>query len=196
MQRLADCAGVDVDLRPLNVGYSAADVVPKKIPDDDLIERTISDISNPQWRYVFALMAVYGLRDHEAYLCTLEDRDGALVAVVPDDSKTGKHVAFPVPSKWAELWLMGDRTLPKITVKANEEYGSRFAAQWRRLKAPKTPYVLPHAYAIRCHVQGVKVAIAADWMGHSPDMHLKRYHRWIADKTHREAWEQLQAKPE
>ncbi|WP_204140338.1 hypothetical protein [Halomicronema sp. CCY15110] len=195
MQRLADCAGVDVDLRPLNVGYSAADVVPKKIPDDDLIERTISDISNPQWRYVFALMAVW-LRDHEAYLCTLEDRDGALVAVVPDDSKTGKHVAFPVPSKWAELWLMGDRTLPKITVKANEEYGSRFAAQWRRLKAPKTPYVLPHAYAIRCHVQGVKVAIAADWMGHSPDMHLKRYHRWIADKTHREAWEQLQAKPE
>ncbi|MEM9769273.1 MAG: hypothetical protein AAF892_15535 [Cyanobacteria bacterium P01_D01_bin.71] len=64
-----------------------------------------------------------------------------------------------------------------------------------RLRTPETPYVLRHAYAVRCHVAGVKVAIAAAWMGHSPGMHQKRYQRWIADKTHREAWQRLQAKP-
>ncbi|MEM1281602.1 MAG: hypothetical protein AAGG53_16620 [Cyanobacteria bacterium P01_H01_bin.152] len=194
LQRLANYAGVDVDLSPFKVGYSPADVVPKEIPDDDTIRRTVSNISNPQWRYVFALMAVYGLRDHEAFLCHLENREGAWVAVVPDRTKTGQHVAYPHPADWVELWLMGNRNVPIITAKVNADYGASAAEYWRRIKAPGTPYSLRHAYAIRCHSAGVKVAIAASWMGHNPEMHLKTYQRWISETVHREAWQQLQDK--
>ena len=141
-------------------------------------------------------MAVYGLRDHEAFLCNLEERNGVLVAVVPDHTKTGKHIAYPHPAKWVELWLVDECEVPSVKAKANSDYGASTAEYWRRIKAPSTPYSLRHAYAIRCHAEGVRVAIAASWMGHSPEMHLKTYQRWISETIHREAWQQLQPKSE
>lgn len=192
LQQLADFAKIDVDLRHYKVGYSSADVVPKTIPSDLEIETIIAGIPNRQWRYVFALMATYGLRDHEAFLCTLENRDSLLVANVPDETKTGFHLAYPHPAEWVDRWLMGERTLPNVTVKANQDYGARASSYWRRLKTPDSPYSLRHAYAIRCHAAGVQVAIAASWMGHSPAMHLKTYQRWISETAHRQAWYQLQ----
>ncbi len=139
-------------------------------------------------------MAAYGLRDHEAFLCTLEDRDGVMVAVIPNDSKTGHHVAYPHPAHWVDLWLQGTLTRPRMEVRANEEYGSAAATYWRDRKLPATPYALRHGYAIRCHAAGVQVAIAAAWMGHSPSMHLKRYQKWISEIVHRQTWQDLQAK--
>lgn len=192
LQRLADFAGIEVDLSLYKAGYSSADVGRRKIPSDDDIEVTIDGIRNPSWRYVFALMATYGLRNHEAMLCTLEDLDGVLVANVPPNTKTGAHVAYPNPARWVERWLMGDRKLPKVKVRANEEYGKRISDRWRQTKAPGKPYDLRHAYAIRCHADGVQVAIAASWMGHSPQMHMSTYQRWISSQRSRQAWDKLQ----
>lgn len=192
LQRLADFANIDVDLRHYKMGYSPADVVPKAIPSDLEIETIIDGIKNPQWRYVFALMATYGLRDHEAFLCTLENRDNLLVANVPDETKTGFHLAYPHQAQWVDRWLMKDRTLPNVKIKANQDYGARASSYWRQLKIPDSPYSLRHAYAIRCHAAGVQVAIAASWMGHSPEMHLKTYQRWISEAAHRKAWHQIQ----
>ncbi len=31
-------------------------------------------------------------------------------------------------------------------------------------------------------------------LGHSPDMHLKTYQKWISEKVHRQAWKELQSK--
>ncbi|MDA0265475.1 MAG: hypothetical protein O2890_09275 [Cyanobacteria bacterium] len=194
LQRLAKFAGVDVDLAPFRTGYNPSAVAPKTIPTDAEIEAAIASIDNPQWRNVFALMATYGLRNHEAFLCTLENRDGVTVAIIPDETKTGQHIAYPYPAHWVDLWLQGTLTRPKLTVRANEEYGGRAASAWRERHLPGTPYALRHAYAIRCHVAGVKVAIAAAWMGHSPDMHLKTYQKWISEKVHRQAWKELQSK--
>ena len=98
LQQFANFAGIEIDLKPFKTGYSLADVAPKDPLNDVEIEKTISSISNPNWRYVFALMAVYGLRDHEAFLCKLECRGDAVVAIIPDDTKTGYHVAYPHPS--------------------------------------------------------------------------------------------------
>ena len=193
LQQLAKFADVDVDLRPYKVGYSLADVTPKTIPNDEQIQDIIENIKNPKWRYLFSLMAVYGLRNHEAFLCTLEDRDGVLIANIPDDTKTGFHLAYPHPVKWVDRWLMSDRILPKFKVRDNSDYGKKASRYWKRhTDAPDTPYSLRHAYAIRCHTAGVQVAIAASWMGHSPTMHLKTYQRWISETAHRKAWQQLQ----
>ena len=192
LQQLADFAKIEVNLHHYKVGYSPADVLPRDIPSDLEIETIIDSIKNPQWRYVFALMATYGLRDLEAFLCTVENRDNLLVASIPDETKTGFHLAYPHQARWVDRWLVGNQTLPNITVKANQDYGARASDYWRRLKAPDSPYSLRHAYAIRCHAAGVQVAIAASWMGHSPAMHLKTYQRWISEAAHRKAWHQLQ----
>mgnify|MGYP001799590597 CR=1 FL=1 len=192
LQQLADFANIDVNLRHYRVGYSPADVTPKKIPSDDQIQEIIDQIKNPQWRYIFALMAIYGLRDHEAFLCTVENKDSVWVAHIPDDTKTGFHVAYPHPATWVDRWLMGDRILPNVTVKENQDYGAKASHYWRRIQALGSPYSLRHAYAIRCHTAGVQIAIAAQWMGHTPTMHLKTYQRWISEKAHRQAWQKLQ----
>ena len=194
LQRLATFAGVDVDLSPYLTGYNASAVNPRAIPTDDDIERAITSIANSQWRTIFALMATYGLRDHEAFLCTLETRDGVTVAIIPDETKTGHHIAYPHPSRWVTLWLQVPLNRPSVTVRANEEYGARAASHWRRRRLPGTPYGLRHAYAIRCHAAGVVVAIAAAWMGHTKEVHLRTYQRWIPESIHRQAWRELQAK--
>ena len=190
LQRLANFAGIDVDLKHYKAGYGLSDVKHKDIPSDLKIQNTIDSIP-PPWQFVFALMAIYGLRDHEAFHCTLEDRDGLLVANIPDNTKTGSRTAYPHPAEWIERWLNCDRKPPKIKACANEQYGYYAANQWKQRKAPGTPYSLRHAYAIRCHAAGVPVAFAANWMGHSPDMHLKIYQRWIFDAVSRAECEKL-----
>ena len=192
LQRLANFAGVDVDLSPYRTGYNPSAVAPRAIPTDDDIERAIASIDNPQWRCIFALMATYGLRDHEAFLCTLENRDGVTVAIIPDDTKTGTHIAYPHPAHWVELWLQNTLNRPSVEVRANEQYGGIASTYWRRKRLPGTPYGLRHAYAIRCHAAGVRIAIAAAWMGHTPDVHLRTYQKWISEAVHRQAWRELQ----
>ena len=191
LQRFADFAGVSVDLSPLRAGYSSNDV--ERIPLEDIqIVKTIDAIPDPRWRYVFALMATYGLRDHEAFLCTLEDRDGVLVASVPKNTKTGAHVAYPVPANWIDRWLMEDRTLPRVKAVNNDVYGSESSKYWRSLNAPGTPYSLRHAYSIRCHLKKVSPPIIAGWMGHTVQTNQSTYQKWIADTTNKAAWEKLQ----
>ena len=181
LQRFANFAGIDVDLSHYKVGYSTSDIKPRDIPTDKEIETLIDNVQDTSWKHVFALMATYGLRDHEAFLCTLQYRDGVLVACIPKNTKTGARTVYPYPKQWVERWSLTEGRPPQLTVKAHQDYGQKTAEQWRdRLKHPGTPYGLRHAYAIRCHQAGVPVAIASQWMGHSPETHLRRYQRWIS----------------
>lgn len=191
LQRLADFAGIDVNLSYYKAGYSAADTTPRNIPPDPEIERLIDSIKDPHWQYVFALMATYGLRNHEAFLCKLQDKSGVIVANVPPGTKTGQRIAYPHPKEWVERWNLLQGQPPQINVRAPQEYGQKASEHWRKLKAPGTPYGLRHAYAIRCHYAGAAVAIAAKWMGHSPETHLRIYQRWISETLSREAWGNL-----
>lgn len=193
-QRFAKFAGVDVDLTPFKVGHSPKE---RTIPDDDVVQRTIDGISDPQWRQVFALMAIYGLRNHEAFLAQLEQRQTAkgslTVAVVPDEAKTGHHVAFPHKDEWVERWAVASGVVPDLTVMDNQIYGTKSSEWWRdNVTREFTAYALRHAYAIRCHLAGIGVAIAAKCMGHSPEMHLKTYQRWLGETAQLKAWESLQ----
>ena len=190
---MAKFANIDVDLRPYKVGQSKADkTVERKLPSDREIESIIDGIQDPRWRCVFARMAIYGLRNHEAFLCTLETHDGVLVANVPNKTKTGSRIAYPHPAKWIDRWLSDNPTPPNIKVKGNSGYGDRTASYWRKINAPGIPYDLRHAYASRCHLAGAAPAIAAQWMGHTPERHMKTYQRLISTSAHQQAWQQLQ----
>lgn len=193
LSQFAKFADIAVDLSPYRAGYSPKDAKPKKIPSDDQIQNIIDEISNPGWKTIFALMACYGLRNHEAFHCRLELRDGIVVAQIPGNTKTGPRVAYPHPARWVSRWLSSWAKLqrPAITYTVNSDLGDAIGRYWRDKKAPGVPYDLRHAFAIRCHRDNVPVSIAAAWMGHSPKEHLQTYQRWISETVSRQEWGKL-----
>lgn len=190
LQKLANLAGVPVDLKAHSGNYSERSVTPKDIPEDGQIIEAIAAVPNPNWRYCFGLMAAYGLRPHEVFFTTLETLEDVTVARVAEGKTGARYPVFPVPGDWVSQW---PGALPKITSKTHKAMGNVATQTWRRYHPdlPWTLYALRHAYAIRCHLHAVPVAVAAQWMGHSPEIHLRTYQRWISEKHHLETYRKL-----
>jgi len=74
--------------------------------------------------------------------------------------------------------------------------GDKVARGFRRYGVPFTPYDLRHAFGIRASVTfHLPVTTAAALMGHSPEIHLKRYHRHITLATNQEATKRVMENP-
>lgn len=193
--QFARFAGVDVNLAAISGSYSCVQAV-KELPSDAEIVAAVDAISNPQWQYVAALMATYGLRDHEAFLSEILQDDGDWIARVPEHTKTGFRDVYPCPLEWVDRWRLYEPRLPSIKVCLNDEYGDRTAKAFQRQKCPFTPYTLRHANAVRRSVVvGVPIKVAADDMGHSPEVHLKVYSRHLSKAQRKEAYRRAQMSP-
>ena len=193
LQRLAKLAEIPIDLKVHAGSYGEKAVTPKDVPSDDQIVAAIDAVPNPRWRYCFGLMAAFGLRPHEAFFTELEDLEGVITARVTEGKTGGRYPVFPVPGDWATQWA---GTLPRCASNKTHSHralGTMSAGTWRRYHPdlPWTLYGLRHAYAIRCHLNSVPVAVAAQWMGHSPEIHLRTYQRWISEKHHLETYRRL-----
>jgi integrase len=94
--------------------------------------------------------------------------------------KTGPRLVFqPLYTEWVEQWNLKSIKLPNIQnidhLYETQKLGDKVARQFRRYGVPFPPYVLRHAYGIRASVTfELPVTTAADLMGHSPEIHLKR----------------------
>ena len=69
----------------------------RQLPTDPQILEAAGRIPNPQWRLAFALMATYGLRNHEVFFCdcsSLAPGGDRVLRVLPT-TKTGEHQAGP-----------------------------------------------------------------------------------------------------
>lgn len=186
--QFAKFAGVAVDLSIYSGNYSPYKSQ-KNLPSDIEIEHAIDEFKNPQWQQVAGLMAVYGLRDHECFMCRTEWRNGILVIKV-EDGKTGEREVYPCPPEWAVRWHLEHLNLPKLQVRIREEYGERVPRAFKRQNCSFTPYTLRHAWAIRVSVaMGLPISAAAALMGHSPTVHLKTYNRHLSQKQIQSAYE-------
>lgn len=58
----------DTSLKILAGNYSVKALSPRELPSDEEIAKTYLKISNPSWRWVFGVMAAYGIRNHEAFI--------------------------------------------------------------------------------------------------------------------------------
>ena len=190
--RLADMAGVDFDADQHKSGYNPSKVK-REIPADDQIESVIDKIKNRRWQWVAGMMATYGLRDHEVFVCEIEYRTIGdrlvLVALVPEETKTGARPALPLPESWVHRWRLDEMNKPNVTAVINKDYGDRTSTQFQRMKMPFTPYALRHAWNIRAAlVAGLPTAVAAQLSGHDPGTNLKVYQRHIGEARAAEAW--------
>ncbi|NBD34231.1 MAG: hypothetical protein GVY17_15000 [Cyanobacteria bacterium] len=58
---------MNFDAKRYRGNYSTKQVQPRDIPSDELIEQRYEHLTNPRWKWVFGLMACYGLRNHEVF---------------------------------------------------------------------------------------------------------------------------------
>ena len=76
----------------------------RQLPTDPQILEAAGRIPNPQWRLAFALMATYGLRNHEVFFCdfsSLAPGGDQVLRVLPT-TKTGEHQSWPFHPDWVE----------------------------------------------------------------------------------------------
>jgi integrase len=193
LQRLANFAKIEVDLSDISGNYSPDKAEPRNIPTRKQIEDSIGKLKSPNWQWAYGMMATYGLRDHEVFLCDVEhrkDRQGnsTLIAKVRE-GKTHFREVRPLHPEWVERWQLSEVKLPNVKVRVREEYGERVSRAFKRAGIEFGPYDLRHAYAIRASVEyRIPLPVAAALCGHAPDVHLKRYNRWISQQQHDEAW--------
>ena len=174
----------------LQSGYGIHESNFRKLPSDEEIINNFHLIPNQKWRFVFGLMATYGLRNHEVFFCDLSclKKDGDKILRVFPKTKTGEHQVWPFHPEWIELFQLNNINdtsdlLPNIKTDLKsttlQHIGRRVSEQFRRYKISFTPYDLRHAWAIRTILIGLPNTVAAKMMGHSVSIHTKTYHHWI-----------------
>ena len=174
----------------LQSGYGIHESNFRELPSDEEIINSIQLIPNPKWRFVFGLMATYGLRNHEVFFCDLTclKKNGDKILRVFPNTKTGEHQVWPFHPEWVDLFKLGNISntsdlLPCIKTDLKkttlQHIGRRVSEQFRRYRISFTPYDLRHAWAVRTILIGLPNTVAAKMMGHSVSIHTKTYHHWI-----------------
>ncbi len=180
---LATLAEIDpAPLRPLKGKYSATEVDPRDLPTDGQIAEWRETITDPGWRWVYGMIAAYGLRGHEVYKADLADFP---TVRIPEDTKTGARFVWPLYPEWAERWGLVNRQWPplqNIPAYSNGQLGTKTAKFFERMQCQA--YDLRHCYARRCLEFGYSPEFGAKMMGHSPDVHNRTYRRWIDEGTY------------
>ncbi len=179
--------------KQLQSGYGIQESNFRQLPSDKEIINSFQLIPNPKWRFVFGLMATYGLRNHEVFfsdLSCLKKGEDRILRVFPN-TKTGEHQVWPFHPEWVDLFELDKLTdssnsLPRIKKDLKEttlqHIGRRVSEQFKRYKISFTPYDLRHAWAVRTILIGLPNTVAAKMMGHSVSIHTKTYHHWITKR--------------
>jgi len=185
----------DFDVKPYIGCYSSKLAAPRNLPDDKLIKSALSQIDNPSWRWVYGMLACYGLRPHEVFWVdtTMLRAGNTVVSVL--DGKTGFRRVYPFYLEWFDAFKLNEVCMPKVTGKNNSDLGSRVRWAFRRAEIPFAPYDLRHAWAIRTLMFDMNISIAAKQMGHSVQVHSDIYHRWIDDRHHQREYEAIMSRP-
>jgi hypothetical protein len=191
--QLAKFAGLQVDFGAIRGKYEPRPVNSDDLPSDEDIEHIQQNISHPGWRWVYGMLAVYGLRPHEIF--KIADYEGIGTdtgkITILDDSKTGRRDVWPLPDKWRHDFNLAQVVMPNVNLEGcdNKQIGRKVSKNLKRYKVVShIPYALRHAWAIRSAVMGVADSIAARWMGHSVAIHSKTYHSAINQLQHESIW--------
>lgn len=176
-------------LKLLQGDYGQSKVKERTPPSDEEIISAYKLIPSPAWRFVYGIMATYGLRNHEVFFCdysNLANGDENASITVLESTKTGGRVVYPFPPEWINTFNLREVILPNIntdlTKIVSARVGGRVSTQFKRYGLPFAPYNLRHAYAIRIMDTGLPDAISARLMGHSVAMLNKNYRRWIQSR--------------
>ena len=179
-------------------GYGLNKAGFRDLPTDEVIEKIWEKIPNKSWKFVFGLMATYGLRNHEVFFCDLSSLTSfgdKIIRVLPT-TKTGEHQVWPFHPEWVEkfeLSKLGENPelLPNINndlkITTLQKIGKKITDQFKRYSLQIKPYDLRHAWAVRTIFYDLPDTVAARMMGHSVSIHTQTYHHWITKRDQQQA---------
>ncbi|MEL6350191.1 MAG: site-specific integrase [Cyanobacteria bacterium J06627_28] len=181
-------------LKSLWGNYGNSKTQLRQLPTDEEILSTYKAIPNPQWQFVYGIMATYGLRNHEVFFsdyAMLASGDEEAAIEVLESTKTGLHDVWPFHPEWVDAFELRDIRLPKVNTDLSKTtlqlIGQQVSKQFKRYKVPFSPYDLRHAWAVRTIGVGLPDTVSARMMGHSVAVHNRTYHRWITRRDQRAA---------
>ncbi len=189
-RQLAQFVGLDIDVSDLMGNYSPTRVQPRNLPTDEEIAICFDQIKNPQWQWVYGVIAAYGLRDHEAFYLDMSKFPIAQVL----EGKTGYRQCWPLRPEWAEQWNLADTKRPLVTGECHADFGARVCKFFARSLVGFRSYDLRHAWAIRAVRLGLEPSLAAKQMGHSLNVHSKTYHLALNEREQQQAYDLLLAR--
>jgi integrase len=176
--------------------YGPSQTKARRLPSDQEIVEVFAQIPNPGWRFVYGVLATYGLRNHEIFFCdysALLQSNSESVIEVLDSTKTGRHAVWPFYPDWVQRFNLQQVQLPPLTTDLSQttlrQIGQQVNCQFRRYQIPFSPYDLRHAWAVRTIHFGLPDTVAARMMGHSVAIHTRTYHRWLTWRDQRQAVE-------
>lgn len=191
-KQIAKFSGLDYDPTPYQGNYSPKRPSPRNIPTDAAIAAYWSTIKNPGWRFIYGLIATYGLRPHEAFQVDygrLSSGDRVLPVLA---GKTGSRRVWAFHPEWFEQFDLSMPVLPAVTLnRRNDQIGHSATRHFWEIKAPFKLYDLRHAWAIRTLEYGLEDALSARQMGHSTEVHNSIYQHWLNEKTQQRAYDRL-----
>ncbi|MEO1741281.1 MAG: site-specific integrase [Cyanobacteria bacterium J06629_9] len=185
---LAKYADIDFDPAPLRGNYSPAKVGIRSVPSDERVALHRQALTNPAWRWVYGIMATYGLRNHEVFHLDLTDFP---IVRVKEATKTGSREVWPCYPEWAEDWRLDRVELPSVDLERDNSALGHSVTEYLSPRLPFTPYDLRHAWAIRTLEFGWPDALSAQQMGHSLEVHNRTYQRWITTRHHQRVYDLL-----
>lgn len=186
--QLAIFAGIEVDLKPYRGDYSShSKKITRNIPTDiEIVQIRDSIVTGNRrlkatscWQYVFSLLAVYGLRAHEAFFCEIESEPPYRCFV--REGKTGARTVLPLYPEWAEAWRVWEKNLPVVKLgDTHRRLGEATVKAFIYYKLPVKAHSLRHAWCLRGSVKfRIPIRIMAQMAGHSPAQHLNTYSRYL-----------------
>jgi hypothetical protein len=105
----AKLEGTEV-IKELAGNYAPSMVQPRNLPTDSAIALYRESIKSDSWRWLFGVLACYGVRSHEVFRLNWEDFP--VVRVL--SGKTGERFVYPLYPEWATQWKLGEVNLPEL----------------------------------------------------------------------------------
>ncbi len=187
-------APLPTELKAFWGNYGNSKTRTRILPTDEEILAAYQKIPNPEWQFVYGIMATYGLRNHEVFFCDyamLTSGDSEAAIEVTEATKTGQHDVWPFYPEWIDAFSLRKVKLPKLNTDLSQTtlqlVGQQVSLQFKRYKIPFAPYDLRHAWAVRTIGVGLPDTVSARMMGHSVAVHNRTYHRWITRRDQRAA---------
>ena len=189
LKALAKLAGLEVELDAYKGSYSSEPINERDLPSDELIEFLYDSIPSRSWKWLFAMQATYGVRNHEALKYLDFSRFSEKILMVREGSKTGYREVWPYRPEWWEKWNLAEISTPNCSGKNNSDLSGRVCQAYKRYGIPFPPGNLRHSWAVRADFYRLSPILAAKMMGHSLEVHYKHYNRWLNRRHFQEAWE-------
>jgi integrase len=197
LSALAKFAEIDINLKSYAGRYSPKKVAPRDLPTDTTVAQHFYQIEDEAWRWIYGMLATYGLRNHEVFRLDFGAiARGDYIVNVGENSKTGARRVWPCYPEWFDQFNLQEVKLPKVNLdRPNAEVGHAVTT-WFHRHIPFQPYDLRHCWAVRTLEFGLDVSLAAQQMGHSAQIHTELYHHWINERHHQRAFELMMHRSE